>query len=94
MKYFIGNGLSRTGDDAIASLVTLEVSVKYAKDLYLIWGEHNEWHGDNLEQYPLALWKAGDLVSMRNYDLWGEDVSDNVLFKRRLNGSLGKGAVK
>ena len=75
-------------------LVTIEVGEDRAREIYMIWGEHNGYEDDALEQLPLAFWKQGKTVQLKHYDIWGEDVADNELFKRRLTGKLAKEVVK
>jgi len=73
--------------------LTCEVEKGKAKELYMIWGEHNGYSDDALEQLPLAFWKQGKTCPLRHYDVWGEDITDNELFKRRLNGTLAKEVI-
>lgn len=94
MRYFIGR-IRDIRPDILPVLVTIdcEVEAGKARELYMIWGEHNGYAGDSLEQLPLAYWKQGKTCALRNYDVWGEDISDSELFKRRLNGTLAKEVV-
>ena len=66
--------------------------------MYRIYAEHNGYDGDKLEkvgqQFARGIYKLGKILKKRHYDLWGEDVSDEELFKRRLNGTLAKEVVK
>lgn len=95
MKYFIGNSKHKFDREPHEILLmTIEVSKDKARELYMIWGEHNGYSNDALEQLPLAFWKRGEIVSLRHYDIWGEDTSNSELFKRRLNGRLAKEVVK
>lgn len=94
MKYFIGNARGMRPDiQEVITNQTCEVAKDRAREIYMIWGEHNGYDGDSLEQLPLAFWKQGKTCELRHYDVWGEDISDNELFKRRLNGTLAKEVV-
>ena len=95
MKYFMGRPRNIRPDiQAVIFDMVCELEANRAKEIYMIWGEHNGYAGDSLEQLPLAYWKQGKLCALRNYDVWGEDINDNELFKRRLNGTLAKEVVK
>ena len=94
MKYFIGNArIDRDDIREVIELRPMEVSPDKAREIYMIWGEHNGYENDALEQLPLAFWKQGKQVPLRHYDIWGEDINDSVLFKRRLEGKLAKEVV-
>ena len=95
MKYFIGNAKfhGRSDIDRVLADIsdkTFEVGADSAREMYMIWGEHNDYSNDALEQLPLAFWKQGKLVELRHYDLWCDELYYKELFKRRLNVSLAK----
>ena len=99
MKYFIGN----PNFDDLPSVgyttpkQTHEVSSKGALEMYRIYAEHNGYDGKELEkvgeQYARGIYKLGELVKMRHYELWGEDITDEEMFKRRLSGELAKDVI-
>ena len=99
MKYFIGNHSVIIRDDihgntgGVMIFLPTEVCPDKAREIYMIWGEHNGYENDALEQLPLAFWRQGKKVPLRHYDIWGEDIGESELFKRRLNGSLAKDKV-
>ena len=99
MKYFIGNpDFSDLPNVGYATpKQTHEVSSKGALEMYRIYAEHNGYDGEELEkvgeQYARGIHKLGKLVTMRHYDLWGEDISNEEMFKLRLSGKLAKAVI-
>jgi hypothetical protein len=99
VKYFIGNPQFGDRPDIakVISTQTHEVRSESALEMYRIFVEHDGYDGEALEkvaeQYARGLFKLGQLVTLRHYDLWGEDVTDEELFKRRLNGTLAKSVI-
>jgi len=99
MKYFIGNPNfgDRPGITDVIPEQTHEVTSKSALEMYRIYAEHNGYGGEGLEkigeQFARGIHKLGKLVTMRHYDLWGEDISNEEMFKLRLSGKLAKAVI-
>lgn len=92
MKYFI-----RKSENSLLSSQTLDVGVAYelTSEKALFWyrliGKTVRNGGENLVVQPW--YRKGTPMKANGYEVWGENISNKELFRRRIAGEVAKEVI-